>query len=60
METNKGNKMKYKLGKFEKCRFNRVAGWSYEVFEKQDGCFVFYGQFFAKTKKEAKQKWGIE
>lgn len=53
---------KYKIEKFEKARLNGINGWSYEVWENkfwQQG-WVFVGQFFAKTKKEAKVKWGIK
>jgi hypothetical protein len=53
-------KMKYKLEKFAKVRLNGVSGWGYEVFEKNGSEWVFAGSFFAKTKKEAKVKWGIK
>lgn len=51
--------MKYKIEKFEKVRLNGVSGWGYEVFEKTGSAWVFAGSFFAKTKKAAKTKWGV-
>lgn len=51
----------YKIEKFEKIRLNGIQGYSYEVFKKIEDStgYYFYGSFFAKTKKEARNRFLI-